>query len=62
MEIAVIAMLSNNFQYELVKPHTIIRSISSDNVKMIPSGTYAGRESLSILEGMIKFTQFVNDD
>ena len=29
---------------------------------MIPSGTYAGRELLSILEGMVKLNQFVVDD
>ena len=30
--------------------------------KMIPSGTYAGRELLSIVEGMVEFNQFVVDD
>ena len=29
---------------------------------MIPSGTYAGRELLSIVEGMVKLNQFVVDD
>ena len=33
------------------------------NVKrMIPSGTYAGRELLSIVEGMVELNQFVVDD
>ena len=30
--------------------------------KMIPSGTYAGRELLSIVEGMVELNQFVVDD
>ena len=29
---------------------------------MIPSGTYAGRELLSIVEGMVELNQFVVDD
>ena len=29
---------------------------------MIPSGTYAGRELLSIVEGMIELNQFAVDD
>ena len=29
---------------------------------MIPSGTYAGRELLSMLEGMVELNQFVVDD
>ena len=29
---------------------------------MIPSGTYAGRELLSILEGIVELDQFVADD
>ena len=29
---------------------------------MIPSGTYAGRELLSIVEGMVELTKFVVDD
>ena len=61
-EIAVIIMLSNNTQYEVVKPHTILNSISPDNKKLILSKTYAGRELLSMLEGMIELTQFENDE
>ena len=30
--------------------------------KMIPSGTYTGRELLSIVEGMVELNQFVVDD
>ena len=30
--------------------------------KMIPSGTYAGRGLLSIVEGMVELNQFVVDD
>ena len=35
--------------------------ISSDK-KLILSKTYAGRELLSVLGGMVKLNQFVNDD
>ena len=34
----------------------------SNTKKMIPSGTYAGRELLSMLEGMVELNQFVVDD
>ena len=34
----------------------------SDTKKMIPSGTYAGREFLSMLEGMVELNQFEVDD
>ena len=37
--VAVITMLSDNVQYEILKPCTIIDSLSLDNVKLIPSGT-----------------------
>ena len=33
-----------------------------DTKKMIPSGTYAGRESLSMLEGMVELNKFLVDD
>ena len=55
-------MLSDNIQYEVVKPRPIIDDISPGNKKLIPSKTYAGRELLSVLEGMTAFTQFVNDE
>ena len=59
-EIAVIIMLSDNIQYQLIKPRTIIDDISGDE-KLIPSKTYASRELLSVLEGMTEFTHFIND-
>ena len=34
----------------------------SNTKKMIPSGTYAGRELLSMLEGIIELNQFEVDD
>ena len=34
----------------------------SNTKKMIPSGTYAGRELLSIVEGMVELNQFEVDD
>ena len=52
-KIAVIEILSNNVQYLILKPHTIVDSISGDK-KLILSGTYAGRELLSVLEGMVE--------
>ena len=55
-------MLSDNVQYEIKKPCTTIDDISPGNKKLILSKTYAGRELLSILEGMVAFTHFVNDD
>ena len=61
VEITVVTMLSDNIQYQILKPHTIMDPIS-DNKKLIPSRTYAGRELLSMLEGMIGLTQFVVDD
>ena len=60
-EIAVIRMLSDNVQYELLKLHAVMDPISNTK-KMIPSGTYAGRELLSILEGIIELNQFEVDD
>ena len=59
-EIAVITIFSNNIQYEVVKPHTIIDNISGDK-KFILSKIDASKELISILEGMIELTQFVND-
>ena len=61
-EVAVITMFSDNIQYEIIKPHTIIDDISPGNKKLILSKTYAGRELLSILEGMIELRQFENDE
>ena len=59
-EIAVIRMLSNNVQYEILKLRAVMDPISNTK-KMIPSGTYAGRELLSIVEGMVELNQFVVD-
>ena len=60
-EVAVIRMLSDNIQYEIIKPRTIMDSIS-DTKKLIPSRTYAGRELLSMLEGMVELAHFEADD
>ena len=60
-EIAVIRMLSDNVQYEILKLRAVMDPISNTK-KMIPSGTYAGRELLSIVEGMVELNQFVVDD
>ena len=60
-EIAVIRMLSDNVKYEILKLRAVMDPISNTK-KMIPSGTYAGRELLSIVEGMVELNQFVVND
>ena len=60
-EIAVIRMLSDNVKYEILKLHAVMDPIS-DMKKTIPSGTYAGRQLLSMLEGIIELYQFEVDD
>ena len=60
-EIAVIIMLSDNIQYNILKLHSVMDPIS-DRKKMILSGTYASRELLSMLEGIIELNQFEVDD
>ena len=60
-EIAVIRMLSDNVKYEIQKLRAVMDPIS-DTKKMISSGSYAGRELLSIVEGMVELNQFVVDD
>ena len=60
-EIAVIRMLIDNVQYQILKLRSVMDPIL-DTRKMIPIGTYAGRELLSIEEGMIELNQFVVDD
>ena len=60
-EIAVIRMLSDNVKYEILKLHAVMDPIS-DTKKMIPKGTYAGRELLSMLEGIVELNQFEVDD
>ena len=56
-EIAVIRMLSDNVQYQILKLRAVMDPIS-DAKKTIPSGTYAGRQLLSMLEGMVELNQF----
>ena len=58
-EIAVIRMLSDNVQYEILK---LLSVMGSDSKTLIPSGTYASRELLSMLEGIVEFNQFEVDD
>ena len=60
-EITVIRMLSDNVQYEILKLRSVMDPIS-DTKKMIPKGAYAGRELISMLEGIIELNQFEADD
>ena len=60
-EIAVIRMLSDNVKYEILKLRAVMDPIS-DAKKTIPSGTYAGRQLLSIVGGIIELNQFEVDD
>ena len=60
-EITVIRMLSNNVIYEILKLCSVMDPIS-DTKKMIPKGAYAGRELISMLEGMVELNQFEVDD
>ena len=48
-------MLSDNVRYKMLKPRIVIDDISPSNKKLILSKTYAGRELLSILQGMVAF-------
>ena len=52
-------MLSDNIQYKVLKLHSVM---DSDSKKLIPSGTYASRELISMLEGIIELNQFEVDD
>ena len=54
-------MLSNNVKYEILKLRSVMDPIS-DTKKLIPSGSYAGRELISMLEGIIECKQFETDD
>ena len=54
-------MLSHNIQYNIKKPPAVMDKIS-DSKKLIPSKTYAGRELLSMLEGMVELNQFLVHD
>ena len=58
-EITVIIMLSDNIQYNILKLHSVM---DSDSKKLIPTGTYASRKLLSMLEGIIELNQFEVDD
>ena len=60
-EIAVIRMLSDNVKYEILKLRSVMDPIS-DTKKMIPNGTYASRELISMIEGIIELNQFEVDD
>ena len=60
-EIAVIRMLSNNVKYEILKLLSVMDPIS-DVKKTISSGSYAGRELISMLEGIVELNQFEVDD
>ena len=60
-EITVIRMLSNNFKYKILELHPVMDPISNAK-KLIPSGTYASRELLSMLGGMVELNQFEVDD
>ena len=60
-EIAVIRMLSDNIRYRVLKLCSVMDPIS-DTKKTIPSGTYASRQLLSMLEGIIELNQFEIDD
>ena len=54
-------MLSDNVKYEILKLRSVMDPIS-DTKKMVPNGTYASRELISILEGTIELDQFETDD
>ena len=58
-EITVIIMLSNNIQYKVLKLHSVM---DSDSKILIPSGTYASRELISMLEGIVELNKFLVDD
>ena len=60
-EIAVIRMLSDNVKYKILKLRAVMDPISEAK-KTIPSGTFAGRQSLSLVEGIIELNQFEADD
>ena len=60
-KIAVIRMISDNVQYQILKVRSVMDPIS-DTEKMVPNGTYASRELISILEGIIELNQFEIDD
>ena len=54
-------MFRDNVKYEILKLRAVMDPIS-DAKKTIPSGIYAGRQLLSIVEGMVELNQFEIDD
>ena len=58
-EIAVVSLFSDNIQYKILKLRSVM---DSDSKKLIPSETYASRELLSMLEGMVELNKFLVDD
>ena len=60
-EITVVSLFSDNVQYQILKLRSVMDPIS-DTKKMIPSRTYAGRELLSMPEGMVELNKFIVDD
>ena len=60
-EIAVVSLFSDNIQYKILKLRSVMDKIS-DSKKLIPSGTYAGRELISMLEGIVELNKFLVDD
>ena len=60
-KIAVIRMLSDNGKYEILKLRSVMDPIL-DTKKMIPKGTYASRQLLSMPEGIVELNQFEVDD
>ena len=54
-------MLSDNVKYEILKLCAVMDPIS-DAKKTIPSRTYASRELISMLEGIVELNQFEVDD
>ena len=54
-------MLSDNVKYEILKLRSVMDPIS-DTKKLIPSGSYAGRELISMLEGIDERKQLEIDD
>ena len=60
-EIAVISLLSDNFQYEIEKDVLFIPPNSPGDKVQIESKTYTGRELISV-SGMVDLTDIVNND
>ena len=54
-------MSSDNVKYEILKLRSVIDPIS-DEKKLIPSGTCASRELLSMPEGIVELNQLEDDD